>query len=150
MRLAGSPIIYRSDQSIDDWSIQRDGSVTTTAELPPGTRAEDIAAIIAYRVPVGRDSGGNITITAIRRAFFLGSELPATGLVHHLGRRCKANAIPALRRALVATLGALSGIVRESSQIHHTIVTTDRTLLTLCSHVVVHTVCDKQCQICGR
>ncbi len=74
VRLHGDDIIYRSDHAIADWSIKRDLPAATTVELPAGTEAADIAAIVAFRVPVGGDTGAAVTVTDINRAFFLGDD----------------------------------------------------------------------------
>lgn len=74
VRLHGDDTIYRSDHGIADWSIKRDLPAATTVELPAGTEAADIAAVVAYRVPVGSDTGAAVTVTDINRAFFLGDD----------------------------------------------------------------------------
>jgi len=74
VRLHGDDTVYRSDHGIADWSIKRDLPAATTVELPAGTEAADIAAIVAYRVPVGGDTGASVTVTDINRAFFLGDD----------------------------------------------------------------------------
>lgn len=86
VRLAGDPTTYRSDHLVADWSIKRDVPAATTVELPPGTAADDVAEVIAYRVPVGPDPGNNITVTAVNRAFFLdGSYLPEASFIDWRG-----------------------------------------------------------------
>jgi hypothetical protein len=72
VRLKGDPRLYRSDQRVHpDWSLQRDDPAATTVELPPGTQRSDIAKIEAIRVPFGPDTGADIQVEAVNRAFFL-------------------------------------------------------------------------------
>lgn len=64
--------LYRSDHDEPTWSIDRDGAVATTVELPEGTRASDIASIEAVRRPTGwGDNGAPATVTSVNRGFFL-------------------------------------------------------------------------------
>ncbi|WP_067461780.1 hypothetical protein [Actinomadura macra] len=79
VRLRSDPArLYRSDHDQPTWSIERDGVVATTVELPEGTALSDIAGIEAIRRPVGvGDNGAPATVTAVNRGFFLdGSYLP--------------------------------------------------------------------------
>ncbi len=59
------------------FAIHRSGPAATTVKLPPGTSAADIQSISVRRVmpllPSGSDTGATVTVTAIDRAFFLGS-----------------------------------------------------------------------------
>jgi hypothetical protein len=55
-----------------DWSLQRDDPAATTVQLPPGTQPDDIAEIDAIRVPFGPDSGVEVQVEGVNRAFFLG------------------------------------------------------------------------------
>jgi hypothetical protein len=64
--------LYRSDHGEPTWSIDRDGAVATTVELPQGTKVSDIAGIEALRRPTGfGDNGAPATVTSINRGFFL-------------------------------------------------------------------------------
>jgi hypothetical protein len=79
VRLKDDPsTLYRSDHDQPTWSIDRDGAVATTVELPAGTTVADIASIEALRRPIGDgDNGAPATVTSINRGFFLdGSYLP--------------------------------------------------------------------------
>ena len=73
VRLKSDPsTLYRSDHDRADWTIDRDGAVATTVELPEGTTAADIASIEALRRPTGAgDNGAPATVTSINRGFFL-------------------------------------------------------------------------------
>jgi hypothetical protein len=73
VRLKSDPSrLYRSDHDEPTWSIDRDGAVATTVELPVGTRVSDIAGIEALRRPTGTgDNGAPATVTSINRGFFL-------------------------------------------------------------------------------
>lgn len=73
VRLKSDPSrLYRSDHDEPTWSIDRDGAVATTVELPEGTRVSDIAGIEALRRPTGTgDNGAPATVTSINRGFFL-------------------------------------------------------------------------------
>ncbi|MFI0368286.1 hypothetical protein ACH35V_10415 [Actinomadura sp. 1N219] len=73
VRLKGDPsALYRSDHDQPTWSIDRDGAVATTVELPEGTAVSDIASIEAIRRPTGSgDNGAPATVTSINRGFFL-------------------------------------------------------------------------------
>lgn len=82
VRLHGDTAIYRSDHEIPDRSINRDDPAATTVELPAGTEPADIAELIAYRVPVGADTGASVTVTDVNRAFFLSDEyLPGASFI---------------------------------------------------------------------
>jgi hypothetical protein len=73
VRLKGDPTLYRSDQGVHpDWSLQRDDPAATTVQLPPGTQPDDIAEIDAIRVAFGPDSGVDVRVDGVNRAFFLG------------------------------------------------------------------------------
>ena len=59
------------------FTIHRRGPAATTIKLPPGTTPADILSISARRVlqfPAGPDSNASVAVTAIDRAFFLGSD----------------------------------------------------------------------------
>ncbi|TDD32589.1 hypothetical protein E1287_22155 [Actinomadura sp. KC06] len=73
VRLKDDPsTLYRSDHDQPTWSIDRDGAVATTVELPEGTTVSDIASIEALRRPTGSgDNGAPATVTSINRGFFL-------------------------------------------------------------------------------
>ncbi|WP_433468226.1 hypothetical protein [Spirillospora sp. CA-128828] len=73
VRLKSAPsTLYRSDHDEPTWSIDRDGAVATTVELPEGTAVSDIASIEAIRRPTGSgDNGAPATVTSINRGFFL-------------------------------------------------------------------------------
>jgi hypothetical protein len=73
VRLKADPsAMYRSDHDQPTWSVERDGAVATTVELPEGTTMSDIASIEALRRPVGLgDNGAPATVTSINRGFFL-------------------------------------------------------------------------------
>ncbi|TDB85377.1 hypothetical protein E1264_21385 [Actinomadura sp. KC216] len=73
VRLKDDPsTLYRSDHDQPTWSIDRDGAVATTVELPEGTTVSDIASIEALRRPTGAgDNGAPATVTSINRGFFL-------------------------------------------------------------------------------
>ncbi|WP_433478067.1 hypothetical protein ACQPZP_14140 [Spirillospora sp. CA-142024] len=73
VRLRSAPsTLYRSDHDEPTWSIDRDGAVATTVELPEGTTVSDIASIEAIRRPTGSgDNGAPATVTSINRGFFL-------------------------------------------------------------------------------
>ncbi|WP_329519995.1 hypothetical protein [Spirillospora sp. NBC_01491] len=79
--------VYRSDHGERTWSIDRDGAVATTVELPEGTTAGDIASIEAVRQPVGLgDNGAPATVTSVGRGFFLrGAYLPQRSFVQWKG-----------------------------------------------------------------
>jgi hypothetical protein len=73
VKLKGDPTLYRSDRGVHpDWSLQRDDPAATTVLLPPGTQPADIAEIDAIRVPFGPDTGVDVQVDAVNRAFFLG------------------------------------------------------------------------------
>jgi hypothetical protein len=76
VRLKGDPkTLYRSDHAVPSWSIERDVPAATTVELPAGTTLNDIASVEAIRQPIGAgDNGASATVTAINRAFFLGTD----------------------------------------------------------------------------
>ncbi|MEU8796857.1 hypothetical protein [Spirillospora sp. NPDC048819] len=73
VRLKSDPsTLYRSDHDQPTWSIDRDGAVATTVELPEGTAVSDIAVIEAIRRPTGfGDNGAPATVTSVNRGFFL-------------------------------------------------------------------------------
>ncbi|WP_141577347.1 hypothetical protein [Actinomadura sp. WMMA1423] len=73
VRLRSDPSrLYRSDHDEPTWSIERDGAVATTVELPEGTTVSDIASIEAVRRPTGfGDNGAPATVTSVNRGFFL-------------------------------------------------------------------------------
>jgi hypothetical protein len=73
VQLKGSNRIYRSDHSIPNYSLQRDGLDATDVELPPGTTVDDIARIEVIRFPtsVRADPGYIATVTAMTRAYLL-------------------------------------------------------------------------------
>ncbi|MGW5414130.1 hypothetical protein [Actinomadura geliboluensis] len=73
VRLKDDPsVLYTSDHGDPTWSIDRDGAVATTVELPTGTRVADIASIEALRRPTGfGDNGAPATVTSVNRGFFL-------------------------------------------------------------------------------
>ncbi|NEA24458.1 hypothetical protein [Actinomadura bangladeshensis] len=73
VRLKADPsTLYWSDHGEPTWSIDRDGAVATTVELPQGTKVSDIAGIEALRRPTGfGDNGAPATVTSINRGFFL-------------------------------------------------------------------------------
>lgn len=84
VRLRSDPSrLFRSDHDQPTWSIERDGAVATTVELPEGTNASGIASIEAIRRPTGLgDNGAPSTVTAINRGFFLdASYLPQRSAV---------------------------------------------------------------------
>ncbi|XRQ03468.1 hypothetical protein ACN3XK_43645 [Actinomadura welshii] len=79
VRLKADPsTLYRSDHDQPSWSIERDGAVATTVELPEGTAVSDIASVEALRRPTGAgDNGAPAEVTSINRGFFLdGTYLP--------------------------------------------------------------------------
>jgi hypothetical protein len=69
------------------WSVDRDGAVATTVELPRGTGPGDISSISVRRVPIDDpDNDASITVTRLRRAFFLDHRyLPRTSFAHWTG-----------------------------------------------------------------
>jgi hypothetical protein len=75
--LKGDPTTYTSNHGLAALTVNRDGPSATTVELPVGTTAADVASISVRRVPNGTDNGASLTVTDLRRAFFLGgSYLP--------------------------------------------------------------------------
>jgi hypothetical protein len=69
------------------FTIHRDGPAATTVKLPPGTTPADIESISVRRVspllPSGTDDGATVSVTALDRAFFLGSGyLPEASFAH--------------------------------------------------------------------
>jgi len=74
VQLKGDPTTYTSDhwQSPLLFTVNRDGPAATTVELPAGTTAADVASVAVRRVPIGTDSGASLTVTHLKRAFFLG------------------------------------------------------------------------------
>lgn len=86
VQLKGSPTVYRSDHSVPLWSINRDGAVATTVELPAGTTPANIDKILAIRQPILADNGSPVTVTTINRGFFLTSSyLPGTSFLQWTG-----------------------------------------------------------------
>ncbi len=74
--LTNAPTTYTSDhgQFASLFTIHRTGPAATTVKLPPGTTPADIASISVRRVLLGStDSGATVSVTALDRAFFLGS-----------------------------------------------------------------------------
>ena len=72
VQLRGDQTTYRSDLSVHpDWSLQRDVPAATAIGLPAGTKASDITAIEAIRVPFGPDTGAMVEAEGINRAFLL-------------------------------------------------------------------------------
>jgi hypothetical protein len=71
VQLKGDPRWYPSNHGIPDESIQRDDPAATTVELPPGTNPGTVAAIEAVAVPFGVPSDYAITVSSLRRGFFL-------------------------------------------------------------------------------
>jgi len=72
IKLAGNPMIYRSDLGVAKWSLERDEPAATAIALPPGTVADDIEQIRAIRVVgTGHDTKAKVQIESIERAFFL-------------------------------------------------------------------------------
>ncbi len=77
--LKSGPTTYTSDHGglPSLFTVHRRGPVATTVKLPAGTTAADIASISVRRVapllPTGTDSGASVGVSAINRAFFLGS-----------------------------------------------------------------------------
>lgn len=98
VRLKSDPSrLYRSDHDEPTWSIDRDGAVATTVELPEGTKVSDIASIEALRRPTGNgDNGAPATVTSINRGFFLDdSFLPQPSSVEWKGSVTLTQANPA-------------------------------------------------------
>ncbi|MGI5322153.1 hypothetical protein [Actinomadura nitritigenes] len=88
VRLKSDPSrLYRSDHDQPTWSIDRDGPVATTVELPEGTRPSDIVSVEAIRRPTGLgDNGAPATVTAVNRGFFLDSSyLPQSSFLNWKG-----------------------------------------------------------------
>lgn len=89
VRLKGDPPTYASDHgsTFGIGTIDRNGPAATTVELPLGTRASDVASISVTRVPVGStDNGAPLTVTDLRRAFFLSTTyLPRPSFAHWHG-----------------------------------------------------------------
>jgi hypothetical protein len=68
------------------YTINRNGPAATTVELPAGTTADDIESIAVRRVPINTDNGASLTVTALKRAFFLRSNyLPRSSFAHWHG-----------------------------------------------------------------
>jgi hypothetical protein len=69
------------------WTVDRDGAAATTVELPRGTTVSDIASISVRRVPIAQpDNGATLTVTRLRRAFFLDRRyLPQPSFAHWQG-----------------------------------------------------------------
>jgi hypothetical protein len=86
VQLKGSSKVYRSDHSAPLWSINRDGAVATTVELPAGTTPADIDKVLVIRQPILADTGSPVTVTAVNRGFFLTpGYLPADSFLHWTG-----------------------------------------------------------------
>ncbi|MGZ4620212.1 MAG: hypothetical protein ACXV3F_16270 [Frankiaceae bacterium] len=86
VQLKGSPAVYRSDHSAPLWSINRDGAIATTVELPAGTKPADVDKILVVRQPILADNESPVTVTAVNRGFFLTSGyLPADSFLHWTG-----------------------------------------------------------------
>ncbi len=87
VRLQGDPTTYTSHHDNVFWTIDRDDPAATTVELPPGTTPADVASISVRRVVVSpSDPGASLTVTAVQRAFFLGSTyLPQPSFVQWHG-----------------------------------------------------------------
>lgn len=63
---------YESNHGVADWSVEPDGQVTTSVELPSGTSEEDVQALRAVADPVGNVSGDwHVRINQIATAFSL-------------------------------------------------------------------------------
>ncbi|WP_436790789.1 hypothetical protein [Yinghuangia sp. YIM S10712] len=65
VRLKGDPTLYRSDNGHADWSLSRDYPAATTIRLPAGTRAADIAEIVAVRTVFDADTGSSVTANGV-------------------------------------------------------------------------------------
>jgi hypothetical protein len=65
---------HSSDSGLVWYGIERDGWVRTTVELPPGTKAEQIAEIgfLCGRPDPKKRNGGPCILEGVSRAFFLG------------------------------------------------------------------------------
>ncbi|NHC46873.1 hypothetical protein [Motilibacter aurantiacus] len=75
VKLRGDATVYRSDHSVLGWTIARDVPAATTVELPVGTTADDVEALLAIRTRSGSgDNGATLTVKRIGRAFFLTSD----------------------------------------------------------------------------
>jgi hypothetical protein len=88
VRLQGDPTTYTSDHDDASFAINRDDPAATTVELPAGTTPADVASISVRRVvvPPATDTGAVLTVTAVQRAFFLGSSyLPQPSFVRWQG-----------------------------------------------------------------
>ncbi|MBO0829321.1 MAG: hypothetical protein J2P24_16225, partial [Streptosporangiales bacterium] len=72
--LANGSTVYMSNHDVPSWSIQRDDPAATTVELPPGTTADDVVKVTAYRVVNGTDTGATVDVTALQRGFLLGQD----------------------------------------------------------------------------
>jgi len=66
--LRGSSKVYRSDHSAPLWSINRDGAVATSVELPAGTTSADVDKSLVIRQPILADNGSPVTVTAVNRS----------------------------------------------------------------------------------
>jgi hypothetical protein len=74
IKLRGSSTWYRSNHGIADWSVQPDGQVTTSIELPGGTAQNDVQAFRAEGAPVGDVRGSwRVRVSEIATAFSLDS-----------------------------------------------------------------------------
>ena len=88
VRLKGDATTYTSDhlQFPALYTINRNGPAATTVELPAGTTAADVASIAVRRVPIAPDNGASLTVTRLKRAFFLGRNyLPGSSFAHWHG-----------------------------------------------------------------
>lgn len=69
----GGTGVYTSHHDVPDQSVLRDGSASTTVELPPGTRPDDIESIEA--IVVSLTSGDFLVeLNSVTKAFFLGPD----------------------------------------------------------------------------
>jgi hypothetical protein len=85
VRLQGDPTTYTSNHGDPFFTINRDDPAATTVELPVGTTPVDVASISVRRVEVSPDAAP-LTVTAVQRAFFLGSSyLPQPSFVRWQG-----------------------------------------------------------------
>jgi hypothetical protein len=97
VRLRGDGTTYSSSHDDGFLTLDRDGPAATTVELPAGTTPADVASISVRRVvvPLAADTGASLTVTAVQRAFFLGSSyLPQPSFVHWHGSLVLTTASP--------------------------------------------------------
>jgi hypothetical protein len=67
--------MFMSDLGVVDYAISRDGWVRTTVELPPATKAGDIASVgFACVAPPKSTAAGACRLERVRSAFFLDKE----------------------------------------------------------------------------